>query len=175
MNMIDVYLDKLGFKSYYDLPVMKTISKKTGLQPSMIIVAFVAILAILSLSSFLGNIITTLVAFLLPALHTFEALESGNTDSAQRLLTYWVVFGVVYSLDELLRGVLRFIPFFHVFRCAFLISLFIPKLNGAQLLYSNVIRPFLLKYRSEIDKLVVPLEQKSQKVGQNTNKGGKQE
>ena len=175
MNQIDVYLDKLGFKSYYELPIVRAISKRTNLQPPMVILAVVGILAVLSLSSFLGNIITTLLAFVLPALHTFDALESGNTADAQRLLTYWVVFGLVYSLDELLRGILRFVPFFHVFRCAFLISLFIPKLNGAQLLYVNVVKPFLTKYRSEIDKLIVPLEQKTAKVGTNAGKTTKQE
>ena len=175
MNQIDVYLDKLGFKTYYDLPVVRTISKRTNLQPQMVIVAVIGILALLSLSSFFGNIITTLLAFVLPALQTIDALESGNSADVERLLTYWVAFGLVYSLDDLLRGILRFVPFYHVFRCAFLIALFMPSTNCASILYRNAIRPFLLKYRSEIDKLIVPLEQKTAKVGVNSGKATKQE
>ncbi len=55
MDTIDVYLDKLCFKSYYELPIVRAVSKRTNLAPQMVILAVIAILAVLSLSSFLGN------------------------------------------------------------------------------------------------------------------------
>ena len=170
MNKVEEYLTKLGFEPYYKIPFIQTLSTKTKLKPSIIVTALLAILFILMLTPLGGNLLTTVLAFLLPAFRTFEALESEKREDDAELLTYWIVFGLIYSLDELFRYVLAFIPFYHVIRYGLLIALYIPQINGAQVVYRRIIRPFFISYKNEIEKVVAPIEERTRSISQNLKK-----
>ena len=170
MNKIEPYLTKLGFEPYYQLPIVQKISQKTKLKPSILVFAFLVLLVILAFTPIGGNAVTTLIAFLLPAFRTFEALESEQRKDDAELLTYWIVFGLIYSLDELFRYFLAFIPFYHVFRCAILIAIYSPQINGAQVIYQKAVRPFFMNYKTEIEKVVNPIEERTRSISQNLKK-----
>ena len=166
MQKIDQTLEKLGFAPYYRLPVVQSISAKTNVKPPIIILGALVLMVIVALTPIGGTILTTLLAFMLPAFRTFEALESETHEDDEELLTYWIVFGVVYSLDEMFRFVFSFIPMYHLIRYAILLALYAPQFNGAQILYRRAIRPFFMNYRTEIDKVVQPIEERSKNLSE---------
>ena len=170
MEKIETTLTKLGFEPYYQLPLVQQISQKTKVKPFILVFAFLVMLVILAFTPLGGNALTTLIAFLLPAFKTFEALETEQREDDAELLTYWIVFGLIYSLDELFRYFLAFIPFYHVFRCALLIAIYSPQVNGAQIIYQKAVRPFFMNYRNEIEKVVNPIEERTRSISQNLKK-----
>ena len=161
MQTIEQTLDKLGFTPYYQLPIVRTIATKTKLQPPVIVLSVLVVTTLLALSPIGGCIMTTLLAFLLPAFRTFEALESQSTQDDEQLLTYWIVFGVFYACNELFSYVFSFIPMFYLVRYVILLALYLPQVNGAQILYKRAIRPFFMSYRNEIEKVIQPIEEGS--------------
>ena len=162
MDKIEEYLTKLGFEPYYKLPLVQKLSNKTKQKPSMLILGFLIIFTLLALSSFGGNLITTLFAFLIPAFQTFKALETkDDKEDDERMLTYWIVFGFLYGMDEILRVLFSFIPFYHVIRYVILVFIYVPKLDGGRIIYRRFLRPLFIKFSSKIDKYVDSFEQKT--------------
>ncbi len=170
MDKINEYLIKFGLEPYTKLPIVQKISQKLKLQPQAIIALFIGVVAFYCVLPFVGNFITSFICFLIPAYYTFKAIESAEQEDDNRLLTYWIIFGLIYSLDEIFRSVLSFIPFYHLIRFALLISLFHSNFNGAKLIYNQFLRPVFTKYVSQIDALIEPLEERSRSVGEQFKK-----
>lgn len=57
--------------------------------------------------------------------------------------TYWLTFTIILIAEHYFWFVLRLVPFYHLLKTIFLIWCFAPlKKNGANVMYSNIIRPF---------------------------------
>ena len=91
-------------------------------------------------------------------------IHFAETEDDNRLLTYWIIFGLVYSLDELFRSVLGFIPGYHLLRFAAMIALFRQNFSGAKTVYVQFVRPLFNKYAAQIDALIEPIEERSRTV-----------
>jgi receptor expression-enhancing protein 5/6 len=97
------------------------------------------------------GLLTNLLGFAYPAYASFKAIESADKDDDTQWLTYWVVFSV-FSLVEIAADLIEhYIPLYYPFKFAFLIYLFAPQTQGAQFLYQNGIRRFLLDHEQQID------------------------
>jgi receptor expression-enhancing protein 5/6 len=69
----------------------------------------------------------------------------------KRWLTYWLVFGTFSILDHLVECVLAYVPFYFLFKLAFLLYLFMPFTDGANMIYEKYLSPFYKKYEGQID------------------------
>ncbi|CED82254.1 Protein involved in membrane traffic (YOP1/TB2/DP1/HVA22 family) [Phaffia rhodozyma] len=94
----------------------------------------------------LAQPISTLVGYVLPAYLSVKALESPSENDDKQWLTYWVSFSTLTLVESLfLRLVMYYIPFYFVFKTTFLIWLQLPATRGAEILYHQVIFPFVIR------------------------------
>jgi receptor expression-enhancing protein 5/6 len=93
-----------------------------------------------------AKLISDLLGFLYPAYMSFKAIDSVDSADNIQWLTYWVVFSLFSIIESTATILTSFIPFYFYIKSAFFIWLYHPKSMGAQLLYSDVVRPLLLPY-----------------------------
>jgi receptor expression-enhancing protein 5/6 len=112
--------------------------------------------------------VTNFLGFAFPAYASFKAIESPEKDDDTQWLTYWVVFSA-FSLLETFSDVLaESFPTYYAFKFAFLIWLSAPVTRGAEFLYSNFIRPFLLENEKSIDRRLAQAEEAATEVAEVT-------
>lgn len=162
-------MQKLGFESYYKLPVVQKISQKTKQPPCVIVAGFLLIFVVLMFSP-LGSMITTSVTFLIPAYKTFKALETKDASDDKKMLTFWIAFGFIYLFDNVFSCLFSFLYFYHIFRSALIMYLYIPRFDGATKLYDRVIHPLFEKYSGIINQYLEPIERRTEKVSQQLKK-----
>ena len=90
--------------------------------------------------------ITDLVSFVYPAYMSFKAIDSSNAADDTQWLTYWVVFSFTSIIESIAGFLTEFIPFYFPLKLAFFVWLYHPKFLGAGLVYSQVIKPFVMPY-----------------------------
>ena len=98
------------------------------------------------------ELLLNLTAFLYPAYQSIKAIESDSKEDDTQWLMYWVVFGAFSVIEFWLDFVLCWLPFYGFFKCGFLVWCFLPiQLNGSQFVYYNIILPYFLKHKAEIE------------------------
>ncbi|ETW10476.1 hypothetical protein H310_00771 [Aphanomyces invadans] len=103
------------------------------------------------MGSAISRPVVTTVGVLYPAYASFKALETPQTDDDKQWLTYWVVFSITSSAEELAEKVVSYLPGYYVCKCIFLIWMMLPKTRGAIWVYEKFILPLLVKYEPVID------------------------
>ena len=103
-----------------------------------------------------------------------KALETDRKDDDVQWLTYWVVFAVFTFLEFFSDIVLSWMPFYFLLKvsacitgnchvphpfsclqCAFLVWCMLPiASNGSMTIYRGIVRPYFLKYETDLDKVV---------------------
>ena len=136
----------------------------------MLVLGVAVLVIIACISVYFGTVMTYLTMFLFPAYDTFKAIEEKNLLEQNRLLTYWMVFGSFFALDEVLRVVLGFLPMFHLVRLAMLFCFYSKSINGAGYFYEYVQKPLFLRVAGTVDSVLVPIENALDKVGQKFQK-----
>jgi receptor expression-enhancing protein 5/6 len=87
-----------------------------------------------------------LAGFLYPAYMSFKALEGGkNFDGdATQWITYWIVFSSITLLESIFPFLVNNFKWYYGVKLAFVIWLYHPKTNGAEVIYSSAIRPYVV-------------------------------
>jgi len=96
------------------------------------------------------------IGFVFPAYLSFKAVESADTRDDTQWLTYWIVYSYFGILEFFSDYLLFWIPFYSLIKCSFL--LWMVNYNGASLIYSRFIRPFLQQKEAAIDEVVDRVE-----------------
>ncbi|CAI0473458.1 unnamed protein product [Linum tenue] len=112
----------------------------------------------LLLSPIGSNIVTRAaccsVGIVLPVYSTYQALEANDETQQRKWLIYWTAYGS-FSLAEVFADkLLSWVPMYYHMKFAFLVWLQLPSANGAEQLYRNHLRPFLLKHQARVDLLM---------------------
>mmetsp|Transcript_6355 Transcript_6355/g.12149 ORF Transcript_6355/g.12149 Transcript_6355/m.12149 type:complete len:162 (+) Transcript_6355:448-933(+) len=110
---------------------------------------FLAIL--LSLSSLLyilggAKLLSDLLGFTYPAYASFKAIDSADPNDDTQWLTYWVVFACFSIVESAASFVVSWIPFYFFVKLGFLVWLYHPATMGAVVVYTQLIRPFVMPY-----------------------------
>ncbi|RHY11828.1 hypothetical protein DYB35_010385 [Aphanomyces astaci] len=103
------------------------------------------------MGSAISRPVVTTVGVLYPAYASFKALETPQTDDDKQWLTYWVVFSITSSAEEVAEKVVAYLPGYYVCKCIFLVWMMLPKTRGAIWVYERFIKPMLIKYEPVID------------------------
>ncbi|XP_004512014.1 HVA22-like protein k [Cicer arietinum] len=90
----------------------------------------------------------------LPVYSTFKAIESKNQDAQQRCLIYWAAYGSFSLVEVFTDKLISWVPMYYHLKFAFLVWLQLPPTNGAKQLYTNHLRPFLLKHQENVDRVL---------------------
>ena len=165
MEKVQKKMADFGFEKYYKLPFVDFLSKKSKQHPSIIVLVFL-VLGLIILFSPIGSFMATFLVFTIPAFKTFQALETESKHDDIRLLTFWIVFGFLYSFDQTLSFLLGFIPFYYILRTVVIFYIFLPQSGSAEKIYKNLIEPFFTKYQKKIDEVVTPIEEKTRRLSQ---------
>ena len=165
MDKVDTALRILGIDHLTRLPFVQKISEKTNVPPSAIVFGSSAILILACLSVYFGTIMTYFTMFLFPAYDTFKAIENKDQANQNRLLTYWMVFGTFFALDNVFQYVFSFLPFFHLIRLALLFAFYSRSINGAEYFYQYVQKPAFERVSGVVDEFLTPVEVALTKAG----------
>ena len=102
MQYLEQVIEKLNLKSYNDHPVIKKIATTTKAKPEYISLVFLVLkLIVLLFTPFGHTILKAFFTFLYPAYRSFRALGSERKSDDKKWLTYWTVYGMVYSFEVL--------------------------------------------------------------------------
>ena len=93
------------------------------------------------------KLVTDLVGFLYPAYMSFKSMESAKgaaADDSTQWLTYWVVFSSLALIESVASFIISWIPMYYAGKTCFIIWLYYPKTLGAEVIYNQVVRPYVL-------------------------------
>lgn len=111
-------------------------------QPHWLIVFVIAIILLLSCLTPPGQwLCSVLFAFLLPAYLSFKAVESPSHEDDKKWLTYWVVFGFNYCFEDVIFGLLFWVPLIKLIRTGLLVFLFVSRERGSEFLFKAYVSP----------------------------------
>jgi len=88
--------------------------------------------------------ISDLIGFLYPFYASIKAIESSDAKDESIWLTYWLIFGLFKIFEEFGDVFLSYIPFYRVIKATFLIWAFYSKTQGANTVYTNLIKPYVV-------------------------------
>ena len=131
------------------IQILKTIEEKTGIK-GYIFVAFLVVSIILIYFNIYDAIITNLVGTVYPCFCTIRCIQIRG-DEKIKWLTYWVVFATFSLVDLFSPLIMKFVPFYFLFKVIFLIWLFLPNSNGAHLVYHILVKRVFSTFESDID------------------------
>ncbi|EQC28089.1 hypothetical protein SDRG_14182 [Saprolegnia diclina VS20] len=110
------------------------------------------------MGSVISRPVVTSVGVLYPAYASFKALETPSTDDDKQWLTYWVVFSITSSAEEVAERVVSYLPGYYVLKCIFLVWLMLPKTRGAIVVYDRYLQPLLKQYEPLLDAKLAALK-----------------
>ena len=122
------------------------ISEKTGQSEKIVKNVLIGIVAFILVLGFGACLTANLVGVFFPAFQSFKALQSENADDSKRWLTYWIVFSGFSIGDHFTSFILSWIPFYFLLKLVFLVYLFHPVTDGANMIMRKYILPNVKKY-----------------------------
>lgn len=124
----------------------KELEEKTGYSKVYFFAASFSLAAMLIFATGGMKLASNLIGFLYPAYMSFKALEGGKSidGDATQWMTYWIIFCSINLMEETFPFLARSVSFFYIIKVLLVIWLYHPKTTGAQVIYSNGLRPYLL-------------------------------
>lgn len=153
--------------------------EKTGVQRAYFMLGFGVLAALYFIFGYFAELLCNVVGLVYPAYASTRAIESADRNDDTRWLTYWVVYACFSILDFFADGILRFFPFYWLFKVVFLVYCFLPShSNGSTRIYNSLIRPYFLKSSGQIDTAYARMAAKAPSAFEGAFKdslGGKQQ
>jgi receptor expression-enhancing protein 5/6 len=97
--------------------------------------------------------ISDLVGFVYPLYATILAIEVQKKEDNMFWLSYWVVYGFVYMLEEFIDYFHYWLPFYYPLKVVFFLWLYLPQYAGANQVYANVILPYFKHLEKHVDDI----------------------
>ncbi|XP_049393158.1 HVA22-like protein k [Solanum stenotomum] len=94
------------------------------------------------------------VGIVLPVYSTFKAIETGNRNEQHKWLLYWAAYGSFSIVEAFTDKFLYWFPLYYHVKLAFLVWLQLPSAEGAKQLYTNHLRPFLMRHQARLDHIL---------------------
>uniref|UniRef100_A0A914WJ56 Receptor expression-enhancing protein n=1 Tax=Plectus sambesii TaxID=2011161 RepID=A0A914WJ56_9BILA len=125
--------------------LLARIEAKTNVKREQLLYALGGLFAIYMVLGHFAQLVCNTIGFAYPAYASVKAIRTDNKDDDTQWLTYWTVFAVFSLFDFFGESIMRVFPFYWLLKCAFLLYLCLPQLNGAQQLYRDVVDPAVTK------------------------------
>ncbi|TIB58280.1 hypothetical protein E3P78_03976 [Wallemia ichthyophaga] len=148
VNQVDKQRLPANLKGEYYSPPTNTqltlppIESQIGLPKAYVAPGLAFVVAALVFFNIGAAFISNLIGFAIPAYYALCAIESPGHDDDIQWLTYFVVFSF-FTFGESLVNIVKYFPFYYLFKIGFSAWLMLPQTKGAKTLYLNVLRPVL--------------------------------
>ena len=125
-------------------------SKSMGVNPGAPVFFILSLTVIFLTYAYGWLILITALTILFPALKSIRAIETPDGADDKTWLTYWMVFGCFVVLETFVGFLLEMLPYWDWLRLGFFLWLLVPYFNGAEILYTKVMRPLLSENKDKI-------------------------
>ncbi|CAG9530517.1 unnamed protein product [Cercopithifilaria johnstoni] len=106
-----------------------------------LVYVILAILAFYLLLGHFAELICNIFGFAYPAYASVKAIRTPNKEDDTQWLMYWTVFATFSIVDSMISVITNSFPSYWLFKAAFLLYLYVPNGNGAQMLFYNIVNP----------------------------------
>lgn len=129
---------------------MERIGSKVGYPSSVVFLVLTLFSVLLLVFSGLLNFIMNFAVFFFPAYSTFKSFEKDDAKKHERMLIFWVCFGLLHLFDY----VFKIIPVYNFIRNILTMYLYLNDYKGAELVYHYLLKHPMQLAIKEIDKLL---------------------
>nr|CCA27992.1 conserved hypothetical protein [Albugo laibachii Nc14] len=133
---------------------LRELEEKTGIEKFYIFSAGLLVLGVFLFVIGGARLIIKLLGFLYPAYQSFKALSSSDVKDDTQWLTYWVVFALYNITEPITDLLLSWIPLYFLLKTGFLVWCYHPNTLGANVIYHNVIKPYIAPHVGAFDSVL---------------------
>ncbi|GMT00337.1 hypothetical protein PENTCL1PPCAC_22511, partial [Pristionchus entomophagus] len=120
--------------------------KKTGMKREQLFFFSVAIISLYLIFGDLAHTVGNLIGVVYPSYISVKAIRSDEKTDDTKWLIYWTVFGFFSLIDFFAEAIMRTFPIYFLFKVLFLMYLFMPQTEGAEILYTNYVDPAVTNF-----------------------------
>ncbi|KAI8061663.1 TB2/DP1, HVA22 family-domain-containing protein [Gongronella butleri] len=145
---------------------MRSMEQSTRIPKVYIALFFATFVFILLFFNIAGRLITNLIAWIYPAVESLKAIDSSDHSKRQQWFSYWVILGLLHSIEYFEDTLVYWLQFYFLFKAVFLLYLMLPSFKGASLIHTRIIKPnmdIITPKKASSPKLKLPLSPTSPK------------
>ncbi|CAD27168.1 similarity to MEMBRANE PROTEIN DP1 [Encephalitozoon cuniculi GB-M1] len=134
------------------IPILDAIEKRMNIRKEYALLGISFFCLVIIMATSLGPLITSTVGIIVPLQETLVILRQVNPkkDEAKHMLVFWMVFGILTSLDAYSGAIISFIPLWYTMKFFFLLWAGPLKFRGGIIIYDNILARIPEKwYREE--------------------------
>ncbi|KAM3720255.1 Receptor expression-enhancing protein [Dirofilaria immitis] len=152
---VDKLLQDVDKKLHEDNAVnnlLAQIEAKTSIKRLHLVLGFVGIHALYLVFGSFAELLCGIIGFVYPAYISIRSIESSHKDENVQWLTYWVILALLNIAEYFSETFVPYFPLYWLFKCVFLLYLYLPMTRGAQKIYYRFLQPIVQKHQSAFEK-----------------------
>lgn len=125
------------------MPFLEALEKRTGVKREYSLLGLGLFFLVIIMATALGPIITSTVGIIVPLQETLVVLKQVNPkrEEIRHLLVFWMVFGLLASLDAYSTPIIGLIPLWYTIKFFFLLWAGPLRFRAGLIIYDNVLAP----------------------------------
>lgn len=112
-----------------------------------------------------AKLLSSITSFLFPLFASYKALKTSDPAQLTPWLMYWVVLACALLVESWTEWFLVWVPLYSYIRLLFLLYLVLPQTQGARVIYTTYIHPYLEENESQIEELIATTHDKMKAAG----------
>ncbi|EOO03286.1 putative receptor expression-enhancing protein [Phaeoacremonium minimum UCRPA7] len=112
-----------------------------------------------------SHVLSSIASFLFPLFASYKALKTSDPAQLTPWLMYWVVLACGLLVESWVEWFLVWIPFYGYIRLLFLLYLVLPQTQGARVIYTTYLHPWLEDNESQIEDFIATTHDKMKTAG----------
>ncbi|KAF3761672.1 hypothetical protein M406DRAFT_295360 [Cryphonectria parasitica EP155] len=112
-----------------------------------------------------AKLLSSIASFLFPLFASYKALKTSDPAQLTPWLMYWVVLACALLVESWTEWFLVWIPLYPYIRLLFLLYLVLPQTQGARIIYTTYVHPYLEDNESQIEDLIATTHDKMKAAG----------
>ncbi|PSR78555.1 HVA22 family TB2/DP1 protein, partial [Coniella lustricola] len=112
-----------------------------------------------------AKLLSSIASFLFPLFASYKALKTSDPAQLTPWLMYWVVLACTLLVESWTEWLLVWMPLYAYIRLFFLLYLVLPQTQGARIIYTTYIHPYLEDNESQIEDFIATAHDKLKAAG----------